>query len=160
MRTLLLSLITVASFAGCYAEETAYVGPGGGAVVEAGYEAPDMVVVEGSPGVQVVYDAEYPVFYNGGAYWRYDGGVWYSSRYHDRGWAVRRDVPYEVRGVRNPEGYRHYHPAGYHARERRREEHRQERREERREEHRQERREERHEEHRSGDHGAERKRHN
>ncbi len=77
----------------------------------AGYSQPEMVVV--SPGVQVVYDYDYPVFFNAGFYWRYDGGVWYSSRFHTGGWARSYNVPGGIRGINHPEGYAHYRPAGY-----------------------------------------------
>ena len=152
MRRTLLSFVAFAGFAslgGCYAEEGAYV-EGPAPVATVGYSEPDMVVV--SPGVSVVYDYDYPVFFNAGLYWRYDGGVWYSSRYHNSGWAVNRSVPYEVRRIDRPEGYRHYRPAGYtprHAQERReyrREERREEHREVRHEERREQRRETRHDE--------------
>lgn len=87
--------------AGCYTE--ADVG-GGYAYSD---PAPDMEVV--TPGVQVVaVDYDYPVFFSDGFYWRYDGGVWYSSRWYNRGWAVSYNVPVRVRGISNPYGYAHY----------------------------------------------------
>lgn len=111
-KILLLAVLAGSVLGGCYVDDSAqpqYAGDG--QVAPAGYVEPEMVDV--SPGVQVVYDADYPVFFSDGFYWRNDGGVWYSSRYHTGGWAVRRDVPYGVRGIRNPEGYRHYRPSGY-----------------------------------------------
>ena len=110
------------------------------APVATGYVEPDMVAV--SPGVSVVYDYDYPVFFNEGLYWRYDGGIWYSSRYHSGGWAVNRNIPYGVRGISHPEGYRHYRPSGYVPRNRAAERH-----EIRREERHDVRRAEKHEEH-------------
>jgi hypothetical protein len=74
---------------------------------EADYTAPQMVEVE--PGVQVVADYDQPVFYNENAYWRYDGGVWYRSQYHDRGWARVEAPPVAVRHIQRPEAYVHYH---------------------------------------------------
>ncbi|MEO8550372.1 MAG: hypothetical protein ABI678_10375, partial [Kofleriaceae bacterium] len=97
----------------CYSEEpgvgvgVAYGGGGG-----YGYAAaPQMEVV--APGVQVIADYDYPVFYSDGAYWRYDGGLWYRSGYYNRGWGVSYNVPMGVRGISRPDGYRHYHGGGY-----------------------------------------------
>src|SRR5690348_15090922 len=85
-RVLLASMIVFA--VGCYTEGAVGVG------YEADYgaPAPEMEVV--TPGVQVVaVDYDYPVFFSDGAYWRYDGGVWYSSRAYSGGWAVAYNVP-------------------------------------------------------------------
>ena len=72
-----------------------------------GVRSPDLVNVE--PGVQVVAaDYDYPVFLSGDVYWRFDGGVWYWSRWHDHGWAYTRDVPPRLRSLPHPEGYAHY----------------------------------------------------
>lgn len=99
MKTILFLLAT-SLFAGCYTEtdvgyRATYVAP-----------APGLVYV--SPGVEVIADYDYPVFYSGGAYWRYDGGIWYSSRVHNGGWVRARDVPVAVRGIDRPAGYAHY----------------------------------------------------
>ena len=100
---LVLSLLTIGA---CYSEEpgvgegVAYNGGGGG------YAAPGMVDV--SPGVQVIADYDYPVFYSDGFYWRYDGGLWYRSGYWNRGWGVSYNVPIGVRGISRPEAYAHY----------------------------------------------------
>ncbi|HEY6032826.1 MAG TPA: hypothetical protein VIV58_01165 [Kofleriaceae bacterium] len=85
----------------CYSEEPG-VEYGGSAYVG----GPQMEVV--SPGVQVVADYDYPVFYSDGFYWRYDGGLWYRSGYYNGGWAVSYNVPYGVRGIGHPEYYAHY----------------------------------------------------
>ena len=80
-------------------------------VVEAGYQpppGPEPVLVEVNPGVQVVQDYDYPVFFSGGLYWRNDGGVWMSSRWHTGGWVRNDGVPVGVRGISHPEGYVHY----------------------------------------------------
>jgi hypothetical protein len=68
--------------------------------------APDLVYV--SPGVQVIADYDYPVFFADGLYWRYDGGIWYRSRTYTGGWAVSYNVPVAVRGIDRPAGYAHY----------------------------------------------------
>jgi hypothetical protein len=98
LRKLLLTAAIVAG--GCYTEADVGTGYGGG--------SPDLVEVEGTPGVSVVADADYPVFFSDGFYWRYDGGIWYSSPYYGRGWVVSRNVPVRVRGISNPRGYVHY----------------------------------------------------
>jgi hypothetical protein len=71
-----------------------------------GYGTPSMAYV--GPGVQVVTDYDYPVFFSDGYYWRYDSGLWYRSGFYNRGWAVSYDVPYAVRGISRPEGYVRY----------------------------------------------------
>jgi hypothetical protein len=160
---IILSIIAAASLAGCYAETGGGVEVAGPTVaVEAdtvplGYVEPEVVEVQ--PGVQVVYNYDYPVFFHDDFYWRYDAGTWYRSHYYTGGWAVESNVPYAVRSIDHPHTYAHYRPNGYVSRraERRREYRRAERRDERRVEHRQERRQEhrreerkveRHEEHR------------
>jgi hypothetical protein len=70
---------------------------------------PPMVVV--SPGVQVVPDSDYEVFYTRGWYWVREDGVWYRSHDHRGGWmmAPGRVVPAAL--MRVPPGhYRHWHP--------------------------------------------------
>jgi hypothetical protein len=99
-RFLILVTLGLATAAGCYTE--ADVGYGYAA------PAPNMVAVEGAPGVQVIYDYDYPVFFYGGAYWRWDGGVWYSSRWYNRGWAVNYNAPVAFGRIGNPGVYAHY----------------------------------------------------
>ena len=89
---------------GCYSEEPA-VGVSYG--YGYGYAAPQMEYV--GPGVQVISDYDYPVFYSDGFYWRWDGGVWYRSGFYNRGWGVAYDVPIGIRGIARPEAYAHYH---------------------------------------------------
>lgn len=98
-------LVAVLAVTGCYSEEaTVGVGYGGG------YAAPGLVEV--SPGVQVVADYDYPVFYSDNYYWRYDNGLWYRSGYLGGGWAVSYDVPVRVRGIDRPYNYVHYRGNG------------------------------------------------
>ncbi len=99
-------LLCTALLAGCYSEEPDAVYAGGGAAYGA---APGLVEV--SPGVDVIADYDYPVFYSDGLYWRYDGGMWYQSGWYGGGWGVAYNVPYGVRGIHNPGGYAHYHGA-------------------------------------------------
>ena len=95
---LVLSLTFVGA---CFSEE-----PGVAVGYGYGYAGPQLAYV--GPGVQVIADYDYPVFYSDGFYWRYDGGLWYRSGFYDRGWGVSYNVPYAVRGIGHPEGYAHY----------------------------------------------------
>ena len=84
---------------------------GGGCAGTVGYRAtvstPDLVEVE--PGVSVVADYDQPVFYNSGYYWRYDGGTWYRSPYHNRAWVHVSAPPVAVRHIDRPARYAHFH---------------------------------------------------
>ena len=107
MRSIWGALVLAMGMGGCFAD--------GQVGYSAGYIGPQAVVVgqpglvEIQPGVQVVQaDYDYPVFYSDNLYWRYDGGTWYSSRWHDRGWATSYSVPARVRGIDRPYGYAHY----------------------------------------------------
>jgi hypothetical protein len=106
-RLLLLALFAFGGLAaGCYSEE-----PAVGVSYGYGYSAPEMDEV--APGVQVISDYDYPVFYSDGFYWRWDGGVWYRSGFYNRGWAVAYNVPVGVRGISRPEAYVHYRGGAY-----------------------------------------------
>jgi hypothetical protein len=67
------------------------------------------VLVEVSPGVQVVPEYDQEVFFVDGWYWHRAGRRWYHTRDHRGGWVVAqgREVP---RGLRRmpPGRYRHY----------------------------------------------------
>lgn len=100
--TTLAGFIMAAGLCGCAG--TGEVEYGGGVAVA----SPDLVEVE--PGVQVLADADAPVFYSDGAYYEYRDGLWYRSGYYDRGFA-RVDinyVPMRVRTIDNPRAYVHY----------------------------------------------------
>ena len=134
-RTLLMVSLLVAAV-GCYSEDPQpnYGGGGYGApgygpqqgapgAAPGAYDnsggapgSPDLVAVDGSPGVQVIADYDYPVFYSDNFYWRYDGGLWYRSGYWGGGWGVSYNVPYGIRGIAHPYSYAHYRPAGWVAR--------------------------------------------
>ena len=101
MRKTLLSVVLLGALAsGCYSD------------ADVGYTAtyatatPTLAYV--APGVQVVYDYDYPVFFSDGFYWRYNDGIWYRSPYWNTGFSVAYDVPVGVRGIREPWAYRHY----------------------------------------------------
>jgi hypothetical protein len=104
MKRLLLLAILVGVGGGCYSEEPA-VGVSYG--YGYGYAAPEMEYV--GPGVQVISDYDYPVFYSDGFYWRWDGGNWYRSGFYNRGWGVAYNVPIGIRGIARPEAYAHFH---------------------------------------------------
>jgi hypothetical protein len=65
-----------------------------------------------APGVDVVADSDYPVFYSNNYYYRYDNGVWLASRYHNRGWVRAEVVPQAVLRIDRPYAYVHYHNRG------------------------------------------------
>jgi hypothetical protein len=68
---------------------------------------PNLVVI--SPGVQVIADLDEPIFYSGNYYWRNQGGFWYRSTSHTRGWARVEVAPVEIRTIDRPSAYIHYH---------------------------------------------------
>ncbi|HJX52534.1 MAG TPA: hypothetical protein VJ801_07200 [Polyangia bacterium] len=80
------------------------------------------VLVEVSPGVQVVPDYDQEVFFVDGWYWYRSGPAWYRTHDHRGGWVVvhRREVPRGL--VRIPPGrYKHYRAEGPRMNEPRRE---------------------------------------
>lgn len=105
MRRAFLPVAAVAALAiaGCYSDA--------GVGYTATYSTPSLAYV--APGVQVVADYDYPVFFSDGFYWQYSGGYWYRSPYWNRGWVAAYDVPYAVRGINRPWAYTHYHPGRY-----------------------------------------------
>ncbi len=104
LRHSLFALVASVTLIACYSEARV------GARVHYAAPAPDLVYV--SPGVQVIADYDYPVFYASNVYWRYDGGVWYRSRSYRGGWVVTRSVPVAVRRIDRPTAYVHYHGHG------------------------------------------------
>jgi len=106
-RIILAALVTSAALAGGCAGEAYY---SGGGTVTATTVAPDLVYV--SPGVQVVADYDYPVFYADNYYWRYDNGIWYRSSWYTGGWAYATP-PRTVLSIDRPYAYRRYRPSGY-----------------------------------------------
>jgi hypothetical protein len=101
MRSLVLAmfLLGAAVAAGCTATVAADAYP------------PDLVYA--APGVQVIANYNEPIFYSGGLYWRYYGGVWYRSSYYTGGWVYARP-PVAVLGIHNPHSYVYYRPPGWH----------------------------------------------
>lgn len=67
-------------------------------------------LIEVSPGVQVIADADEPLFYSDGYYWLYRGGTWLRSDSY-RGGFVRveiRYVPQRIRTIDQPQVYAQY----------------------------------------------------
>jgi hypothetical protein len=92
--------LIAAALAGC-ASETQYVG-------NVHVTSPELVSV--APGVEVVADADDPVFYADGYYWLYRNGVWLRSGLPGTGFA-RIDlqlVPDRLRRIQEPRSYAHY----------------------------------------------------
>lgn len=85
-----------------------------GCYVEPAYPATANLAYVG-PGVEVVADLDYPVFFVDGFYWRWYSGAWWRSAYWDRGWVYAPRVPIGVHGIARPWGYSHYHPGPGHA---------------------------------------------
>src|SRR5688572_14998181 len=111
MKLLLLPLMAAAALAttaGCYTRGDVGVGYSYGYASSGGYYDPDLYYL--SPGVSVVAYSDYPTFYADNYYWMYSGGLWYRSPYYGSGWVVYNDVPYGVRGIRNPYGYTRFQP--------------------------------------------------
>jgi hypothetical protein len=108
-RIILVALVMSAALAGgCAGSGTVYYA--GGGTLTATTVAPDLVYV--SPGVQVVADYDYPVFYSDNYYWRYDDGRWWRSSWYTGGW-VYATPPHAVLRIERPYAYRHYRPSGY-----------------------------------------------
>src|SRR6185503_18016444 len=96
------ALFVAASLAGCTGTgDVEYAG-------EVHVTSPELVYV--SPGVQVVADADEPIFYAHGDYWLYRDGYWMRSNDYQRGY-VRVEytyVPQEVRVIERPQIYVQY----------------------------------------------------
>ena len=103
MKRFLLPVMFLGALAasGCYSEE-----PGVAYAGSYGYAGPSLAYV--GPGVSVIADYDYPIFYSDGYYWRNDGGYWYRSPYYTGGWVGVSTVPYGLRSVRDPWRYSHY----------------------------------------------------
>lgn len=115
MRRLLMALAlgtsALVASAGCATHGRATYVSGGYA---ASYSHPDLAYVR--PGVYVVADYSEPVFYTNGAYWRYDNGRWYSSRYYNTGWRYST-APRVLYTIDRPYAYVRYRtPQRYHVR--------------------------------------------
>ena len=81
------------------------VAPSGSARYSASVTTPRLVYVSV---VQVIEDYDEPIFYSSNMYWRYDGGVWYQSRYHTSGWVRVTSPPAPILRIERPAMYVHY----------------------------------------------------
>jgi len=70
---------------------------------------PELVFIE--PGIQVVVDANEPIFYTDNYYWRYSGNVWYRSQVASGGWVRFEAPPQHLRRIERPQQYAHYRPS-------------------------------------------------
>jgi hypothetical protein len=75
--------------------------------------SPDLVAI--GPGISVVADANYPIFYTDNAYWLYRDNYWYRSPYYSGGWVRYTAPPIVLRSIERPYAYAHYR-RGYAAR--------------------------------------------
>ena len=116
MRNLLLATLLTAG--GCYVNDGTqpqYAAQGQPEYADPGVAQEDEQadLVEVNPGVEVVADYDYPVFYADNWYWWNRGGIWYRSGYYGGGWQRSAWVSPRVTGIRNPGGYAHFRPNGY-----------------------------------------------
>jgi hypothetical protein len=110
MRRIILSVLVLSAALAGGCAGTGEVYYSGGGTLTATTVAPDLVYV--SPGVQVIADYDYPVFYADNYYWRFDNGLWYRSSWYTGGWAYATP-PRAVLSIDRPYAYRRYRPAGY-----------------------------------------------
>lgn len=115
MRTVSACVFVVAaSLAGCAPTgDVDYAG-------EVHVTSPELVTI--SPGVQVVADADEPLFYSDGMYWLYRDNHWYRSDSYRGGFArvEYSYLPQRIRVIEQPQTYVQYrrHGEGRYARER------------------------------------------
>jgi hypothetical protein len=94
--------LAAAALAGCASGEATY---GGG---EVKVSSPELVAIQ--PGVEVVADADEPLFYTDGYYWLYRDGAWLRSDSYRDGFA-HIDVtlvPDSLRQLPSPRSYAHF----------------------------------------------------
>jgi hypothetical protein len=97
-----LLFAAAAAFAGCVGEgDVRYSGT-------VAVTSPDLVTIDND--VQVIADADQPVFYTDSYYWLFRDGGWYRSPDYRSGWArITIDtVPTRLRRIDRPEAYVHY----------------------------------------------------
>jgi hypothetical protein len=74
-------------------------------------QSPELATI--APDVQVIVDADEPIFFSDGHYWRETNGAWYRSTVHTGGWGYYAGAPYALRSLDRRDSYRRYRPAGY-----------------------------------------------
>ena len=98
-----LAFLLTASLAACHGEaEVHYSGDAA---------APELVVMDNDPSVQVVANADEPIFFTENTYWLYRDNHWYPSRSHRRGWARVDAPPEHIRRIDRPLAYVHFRGA-------------------------------------------------
>jgi hypothetical protein len=102
-RTLLLALLI-----GAGALLSSCVVRGGAMVHTSPAYQPQLVEV--SPGIWVVEDYHYSVFYSDGYYWRYHNNIWYRSHVYNGGWVHvgPHYVPHTIIRIQRPGRYVRY----------------------------------------------------
>ena len=96
------AFVVAASLAGCMGTgDVEYAG-------EVRVTSPELIEI--SPGVQVIADADEPIFYSHGHYWLYRDGYWLRSGDYRRGYARVEFtyVPSEIRVIERPQIYVQY----------------------------------------------------
>jgi hypothetical protein len=71
-------------------------------------------LVKLDPEVQVVADADKPMFFADGAYWMFYDAHWYRGASVSGPWMLERTLPWQVKKIDQPYAfvrYRHEHPA-------------------------------------------------
>ena len=95
-----LALLASAAFAGCTGKgEVEYSG-------DVHVASADLVTIE--PGIQVVADADQPLFYVDGSYYMLHDGIWLRSSSYRGGFARVDHVPRRLRDLDRPQAYVHY----------------------------------------------------
>ena len=75
---------------------------------DVGVAAPGPSLSYVAPGVEVVTDADYPVFFYDNFYWYWEGGLWYRSPRFGGPRVVVREAPRALVQIREPARYVHY----------------------------------------------------
>jgi hypothetical protein len=105
VRRALLALVSLVALAFLWTASSSCTGH---VRTEAVVAHPSLVYVE--PGIWVVAESDYPIFYLDNYYWMFHDGYWYRSRYYTGGWVYRprSHVPARIGHIRYPRVYRNY----------------------------------------------------
>jgi hypothetical protein len=95
-----LAFILTATLAACAGEaEVHYSGDA---------SAPELVALDIDPSVQVVANADEPIFFVENTYYLYRDNRWYRSRSHRSGWVKVEAVPEHIGRIERPMAYVHF----------------------------------------------------
>jgi hypothetical protein len=98
-----LAFFLTASLAACHGEaDVHYSGEA---------TTPEMVVMDTDASVQVVTNADEPIFFVDNTYYLYRENHWYKSRSHRSGWTRVDDPPEHIRRIDRPLAYVHFRGA-------------------------------------------------